>query len=104
MSGVGNGERLPCAGPKSKLPSMEAETAVPVAERIPAAPELVERTEALVRDFPGCFWFRHPEAAIRYLDDVRLVVHHLREYGGWNAWRAAQDLQRCLLPPSSARS
>lgn len=31
-----------------------------------------------------------------YLGDVRIVVDHLREYGNWRAWRAAQDLQRCL--------
>ena len=77
---------------------------VAVAERNPASPELRGRAEALVREFPNCFWFRHPETRLRYLDDVRLVVHHLREYGGWIEWRAAQDLQRCLLLPSSARS
>lgn len=76
----------------------------PVAKRIPASPELAGQAEALVRNFAECFWFRHPEAGVRYLDDVRLVVHHLREYGGWKAWRAAQDLQRCLSLPSSARS
>jgi hypothetical protein len=29
---------------------------------------------------------------------VRLVVEHLREYGDWRAWRAAQQLHRCLSP------
>jgi hypothetical protein len=81
---------------------MEAQDSFP--ERIPAPPELAERAAALVREFDRCFWFRHPEATVTYLDDVRLVVHHLREYGGWSAWRAAQDLQRCLSPLSSARS
>lgn len=64
----------------------------------PAPPELIERANALVRSFPECFWFRHPEARIRYLDDVRLVVEHLREYGDRRAWWAAQDLNRCLSP------
>ncbi len=47
----------------------------------PAPPELIERATALVRSYPECFWFWHPEASIRYLVDVRLVVEHLREYG-----------------------
>lgn len=70
------------------------ETAAPV----PAPPELVERANDLVRRFPECFWFRHPDARMEHLDDVRLVVEHLREYGGWRAWQAAQELHRCLLP------
>ena len=64
----------------------------------PAPPELIERAAALVHDFPDCFWFRHPEARIRHLEDVRFVVEHLREYGGWRAWSAAQDLHKCLSP------
>jgi len=65
-------------------------------ERVAAPPELIERAEAAVREFSGCFWFRHPDARIRCLDDVRVVVQHLREYGDWRAWRRAQELQRCL--------
>ena len=64
----------------------------------PAPPELIERAEALVRTYPECFWFRHPDARIRHVEDVRLVVEHLREYGGWREWRAAQELHKCLLP------
>ena len=64
----------------------------------PAPPELVERASALVKKHSGCFWFRHPEARIRYLEDVRLVIEHLREYGDRYAWREAQDLHRCLSP------
>ena len=64
----------------------------------PAPLELVERATALVRSYPECFWFWHPEAQIRHLEDVRLVVEHLREYGGWREWRAAQDLHKCLSP------
>ena len=62
----------------------------------PAPPELVERASALVQTHPECFWFRHPEARIRYLEDVRLVIEHLREYGDRRAWWAAQGLHRCL--------
>lgn len=66
-------------------------------ERIPAPPELVAKAKELVHEYSAtCFWFRHPEADVRYLDDVRLVVHHLREYGNRRAWLAAQELQRCL--------
>jgi hypothetical protein len=66
--------------------------------RIPAPPELIEQANDLVLSFPECFWYRHPEADIHYLDDVRLVVEHLREYGDWRAWRGAQQLHKCLSP------
>lgn len=66
-------------------------------DQTPAPPELIARAEALVREYDvHCFWFWHPEARVRRLGDVRLVVEHLREYGNWRAWRAAQELQRCL--------
>ena len=46
--------------------------------RIPAPPELIARAEALVKEYGlACFWFWHPEAQVRFMDDVRLVVHHL---------------------------
>ena len=64
----------------------------------PAPPELVECAAALVRSHPECFWFRHPEARIRHLEDVRLIVEHLREYGDHRAWRSAQELHQCLSP------
>jgi len=64
----------------------------------PAPPELVQRAAALVKRHPECFWFWHPDARIRHLEDVRLVVEHLREYGDRRAWRDAQDLHRCLSP------
>lgn len=63
-----------------------------------ALPELVERASALVRAFPECFWFWHPDAQVRQLEDVRLVIEHLREYGDRRAWWAAQELHRCLSP------
>ena len=64
---------------------------------VPAPPELVAKAEAAVREFGvQCFWFRHPEAKIRFMGEVRLVIQHLREYGGWRAWWTAQELQRCL--------
>ena len=46
----------------------------------PAPQDLCERAMGLVRSHPECFWFRHPEARIRHLEDVLLVVDHLREY------------------------
>jgi len=64
----------------------------------PAPPELVERASALVREHPECFWFWHPDARVRHLEDVRLVIEHLREYGGRRAWWSAQELHRCLSP------
>ena len=64
--------------------------------RILAPPELVIRAEQAVEEFHRCFWFRHPEARVRYLDDIEVVIRHLREYGNWKAWWAAQDLRKCL--------
>jgi hypothetical protein len=64
----------------------------------PAPAELVQRATALVQEHPECFWFRHPEARIRFVEDVRVVVEHLREYGDRRAWWVAQELHRCLLP------
>src|ERR1041385_255514 len=61
----------------------------------PAPPELVERASELVRHYPECFWFWHPDARVRNLEDVPLVVEHLRQYGGWPEWRAAQALHKC---------
>ena len=64
----------------------------------PAPPELIRRAAELIREYHECFWFRHPEARIRHLEDVRLVVEHLREYGDRRAWWAAQELHKCLSP------
>lgn len=72
-------------------------TAILEPPRIPAPPELVARAEALVKKFScECFWFRHPDARVRYMDDIELVIHHLREYGNHTAWREAQELHKCL--------
>ena len=64
----------------------------------PAPPELIARATALVKDHHECFWFRRPDAPVRYLEDVRLVVEHLRTHGDWSAWLEAQELHRCLSP------
>lgn len=62
----------------------------------PAPQELIAHASDLVRQFPECFWFRHPQARIRHQEDIRLIVEHLREYGDRRAWRAAQELHQCL--------
>lgn len=64
--------------------------------RVPASREVVALATELVRKFSECFWFRHPEASVRYEDDVRLVIEHLREYGDKRAWAAAKELKKCL--------
>ena len=56
----------------------------------------LEQARRLVKEFPECFWFRHPEATTDNRDDILLVIRHLREYGGHRAWYAAQDLWKCL--------
>jgi len=65
-------------------------------ERVPVSPEVAERAADLVRRFSECFWFWNPDASIRFTDDVRLVIEHLRDYGDKRAWDAAAELQRCL--------
>ncbi len=64
----------------------------------PAPAELIERATALVRNYPQCFWSWHCNARVRHLEDVRLIVEHLRGYGDHDAWRAAQELHKCLSP------
>jgi hypothetical protein len=65
-------------------------------DRVSASPQVVALATELTRKFPECFWFRHPEARIRYEDDVRLIIEHLREYGDKRAWEAAKELRKCL--------
>ena len=60
----------------------------------PLPATVLDQAQALVRQYPGCFWFRHPEARILNREDVRLVVHHLREYGNRKAWYDAQGLYK----------
>ena len=67
-----------------------------VPEQQDAAPELVARAEDLVRKYPSSFWFRHPEARIRSVEDVRIVIRRLCESGNRQTWNEAQDLVRCL--------
>ena len=67
-----------------------------LSERVPASPELAARAAERVQQFSECFWFRHPEATVRFTDDVKLVIEHLREYGDKKAWAAAGQLQRSL--------
>lgn len=75
---------------------MNARSVTDYPERVPASPEVVARALELVRTFSECFWFWHPDATVRFTDDVRLVIEHLREYGDKKAWAAAADLQRSL--------
>jgi hypothetical protein len=71
----------------------------------PDAPaDVAARAAALVRQYPECFWYWRPDAPIRSLEDVRLVIRHLREYGGRDAWSAARDLNECLSPRSRRTS
>lgn len=62
----------------------------------PLSAEASELAHALVRQFPECFWFCDPDAPRETVEQARLVVLHLREYGGHRAWREAQRLQACL--------
>ena len=70
----------------------------------PAPPELLARAAAVIERHPECFWFRHPEARIRYVEDVRLIIEHLREYGDRRTWTEAQELHECLSPLFKSKS
>lgn len=61
-----------------------------------APADLVARAQTLMSRHTACFWFWHPDARIQTIDDVRLVVRHLREFGGHAAWLDARDLHQCL--------
>ena len=78
------------------LGAIYPETKMSCQAQVSASPEALALAVGLVRKFPECFWFWHPEATIRSGDDIRLVIEHLREYGDKRAWAAARDLKRCL--------
>jgi len=63
-----------------------------------AVPEhvLAEARRLMKLRFLKCFWFRHPEATVETWDDVKLVILHLREYGGHQEWYEAQNLWKML--------
>lgn len=81
---------------EEKYPISTTPPAVVAESLAPVRPEVLERARALVKEFPGCFWFWHPEARVENLHDIRQVIQHLREYGGSKAWWAAQGLHKCL--------
>jgi len=70
----------------------------------PVTSDLAERASKVVAEFPECFWFWRAQPGIRNVDDVRLVVKHLREYGDRRAWQAAQGLHKSLSPHSNPTS
>lgn len=57
---------------------------------------LIARAEELIRQFKECFWFWHPDARVLTRDDIPMVIKNLRQYGNKQAWRAAQELRKCL--------
>lgn len=76
--------------PKDLQVDDEATASMPVSE------EALRLAREAVREFPGCFWFRHPEAAVRTRADVLLVMRRLRENGGPKGWMESAKLLRCL--------
>jgi alkanesulfonate monooxygenase SsuD/methylene tetrahydromethanopterin reductase-like flavin-dependent oxidoreductase (luciferase family) len=63
----------------------------------PAPPELIAKAKAAVRECEvRCFWFWHPDAVLRTMEDIKEVIRELRRNGNRRAWRATQELQRCL--------
>ena len=65
-----------------------------------APPELLECASELGRKHSECFWFWHSNARVRRLEDVRLVMEHLREYGDRRAWWEAQELHMTYPLPA----
>jgi hypothetical protein len=62
----------------------------------PISPELAEMAMRAVKDFHECFWFRHPDADIVDVEDVEIVIEHLRRSGGHRAWQRSKELRLCL--------
>lgn len=73
---------------------MDTDATAPASK--PLSPEVVEMARRAVRDFHGCFWFRHPEADISAREDVEIIIDHLRRYGGHRAWQVSQQIRSCL--------
>jgi hypothetical protein len=76
-------------------------TPAPLGTTSPQA--LLQRAIALMKAYPGCFWYWNPSAGVQNLEDVRLVIDHLRKYGDRPAWLDAQELLRCLSPTSNEK-
>jgi hypothetical protein len=71
-------------------------TEAAIAPSRPISPEVAEMARRAVRDFHECFWFRHPEADITDMEDVEIIIGHLRRSGGHKAWQVSQQLRSCL--------
>jgi hypothetical protein len=71
-------------------------TEVTEASSKPVSPEVAEMARCAVKDFHECFWFRHPDADITEREDIDIIIHHLRHYGGHRAWKRSQELRACL--------
>jgi hypothetical protein len=41
----------------------------------------VNRAEELVREFQGCFWFRHPDARVRTRGEILAFIRNRRKRG-----------------------
>ena len=93
---VSNSSLLPTQGNSFNLKAMNLGKISSSCNIAESGEALVSRAEALIREFPGCFWFRHPNARVRDEGDIELVIRHLREYGDCRAWKAAQELRKCL--------
>ncbi len=74
---------------------MSEEPVTPETTRVPASPEAIALAQELVQRYPQCFWFRHPQARIRYTDDIGLVAERLRRTGDKVTWQEAAKLLRC---------
>jgi hypothetical protein len=61
----------------------------------PISPEALELARSLPKEFRDCIWWRHPDITLESREDVYLIVHHLRDYGGHRARREAQRLWKC---------
>ena len=63
-------------------------------EHAASATAIAMAKQALL-DFRECFWFRHPDAQVSTVGDVKLIIDRLRRHGDRKAWRAAQSLLLC---------
>jgi acyl-CoA synthetase (AMP-forming)/AMP-acid ligase II len=65
---------------------------------------LVARAEALIREFPGCFWFRHPDARVRVRDPATGQLARHGESGEIEIKCASQLLSYLDNPDATAQA
>ena len=72
------------------------DTSIPVAD---------EPLRALIAEYlERCLWFLRPDYYPVTPDEVLRVLDYIQRHGDREAFRRADEVRRCLFPPTSATS